>query len=146
MVELGNIALKDDLIGVIDRALDAGVDADTFTDMVAERVKARRVSDADDIVGLLDADEMPPGDAGDVIYDELPPGLIDLPTARDRYGKNISAMREWVKKGHVRKVGLRRAPARGGGYIVVDEGQLVAYMNCPKNKGGRPKKSSKKST
>ena len=130
----------------INEALANGLITNEIADMVAESVEARRVENPGDMVAYLAAHETPPEEEGVVIYEKLPPGLIDLPTARDRYGKNIAAMREWVKKGHVRKVGLRRAPARGGGYIVVDEGQLVAYMNCPKDKGGRPKKKATKPT
>jgi hypothetical protein len=46
---LGNIALKDDLISVIEQALDASVDAETFADMVAERVRTRQVESPADI-------------------------------------------------------------------------------------------------
>ena len=119
------------------------------TDMVAERVKVRRVSDANEIVGVLDAPETPPEDAGDVIYEpgDLPEGLIDLPSAAarysDKYGVSEDAMRKWVNRGHVAKAGRVRAPARGGGYIVVCESELVEFMAQPRNKGGRPRKRPK---
>jgi hypothetical protein len=48
---LGNIALKDDLISVIEQALDASVDAETFADMVAERVRTRQVETPADMAG-----------------------------------------------------------------------------------------------
>ena len=82
----------------------------------------------------------------DVIYEpgELPEGLIDLPSAAarysEKYGVSEDAMRKWVNRGRVEKLGRLRAPARGGGYIVVREKELVEFMDQPRNKGGRPRK------
>ena len=139
MVELGNIVLKDDLIGVIDRALDAGVDADTFTEMVAERVNARRISDAHDIVGVLDATETPPEDPGDVIYEpgELPEGLIDLPSAAKKYGINVKTAQGWLRRDIIPRLGKVRAP--GGGYNVTCE-ETFAMIAANPPKTGRPPK------
>ena len=88
-------------------------------------------------------------DAADVIYEpgELPEGLIDLPSAAvkysEEYGVSEGAMRQWVNRGRVAKVGRVRAPARGGGYLVVNEDELVKFMGRPRNKGGRPPKGPK---
>ena len=142
MVELGKSTLtRQDLISVIKPAMEAGKDAEAIADMVAERISD--VVDLDDVVTMLaeaPSADTPPDDGGVVIYDELPPGLIDLPSAAKRYDKTAGAMRMWVLRGHVAKVGLLKAPAKGGGYVVVRESDLVEYMNRPRNKGGRPKK------
>ena len=81
----------------------------------------------------------------DVIYErgQLPEGLIDLPSAARKYGEaygvSADAMRKWVNRGRVSKAGLLKAPAPGGGYLVVRESELLEYMQRPRNKGGRPK-------
>ncbi len=141
MVELGK-STKDDLISAIDQALRSGIKAEAIADMVAERTIYHEVATPSDIAEFLDhhQDETAPEPEGAIIYDELPPGLIDLPSASRAYGVQLGTMRWWLKKGHVRKVGLLRAPARGGGYVVVEESELIRYMHAPKSKGGRPKK------
>ena len=89
-----------------------------------------------------------PTEPDDVIYEpaSLPEGLIDLPSAAarysEKYGVSEGAMRQWVRRGRVAKAGLVRAPAPGGGYIVVCEKELVAFMAQPRNKGGRPRKQA----
>ena len=90
-----------------------------------------------------------PKDTEDVIYErgELPEGLIDLPSAARKYGEKYGvtqgAMSQWVNRRRVAKAGLMRAPAPGGGYLVVRESELVEYMERPRNKGGRPRKPTK---
>ena len=138
MVELGK-STKDDLISAIDQALRSGIKAEAIADMVAERTIYHEVATPSDIAEFLDhhRDETPPNDAGAVIYDELPPGLIDLPSASRKYGIRVRTIRNWVNRGHLDKVGLLKAPARGGGYFVVDEAALVQYLDAPR-RGGRP--------
>ena len=52
------------------------------------------------------------------IYDELPEGLIDLPTAARRYRRATGTVRQWASDGQLEVVGRLRAPAPGGGYLV----------------------------
>ena len=73
------------------------------------------------------------------IYDELPEGLIDLPTAAERYKRPRDTFRTWIRRGHIRAVGRLRAASPGGGYLVVRESELVAYFKAPRNPGGRPR-------
>ena len=73
------------------------------------------------------------------MYDELPKGLIDLPTAGKKYGLNTGTVRGWVNKGELEVAGRLRAPAPGGGYLVVSEDELLTHIAEPRNKG-RPKK------
>ena len=73
------------------------------------------------------------------IYDELPKGLIDLPTAGKKYGLNVRTIRGWVNKGKLEAAGRLRGPAPGGGYLVVSEDELLVHIAEPRSRG-RPKK------
>ena len=79
------------------------------------------------------------------IYMELPPGTIDVPTALRKYNLKQSMLRSWIDKGQVIPVGRLRAPAKGGGYLVLNEAELQTYIAAPKRRG-RPKKPSTKET
>ena len=83
-----------------------------------------------------------PSDVEPPIYDELPEGLISLPSVTRKYGLRARTVQDWVKLGRINLRGRLRGPAPGGGYLVVSEAELVAYMNAPRNKGGRPRKGS----
>ena len=136
MVELGNIALKEDLISVIDQAIDAGLDAETFANMVAERIDMRHPVD-----DRLAADTVSAG-AGDILYEsgDLPPGLISLPAAAEVYRRPVGTLRQAVRNGKVRRMGRQKGAAPGG-YVVVSRAELEAWLAAPKNKGGRPRKN-----
>lgn len=144
MVELGKSTLtRQDLISVIKLAMEAGKDAEAIADMVAERISD--VVDLDDVATMLaeaPSADTPHEEDGVVIYErsELPSGLIDVPTASKKHGVSRRTMLHWIADGHVKLAGKVKAPARGGGYNVVCEDELLAYKNAPKNKGGRPKK------
>ena len=77
----------------------------------------------------------------DTVYTELPPGLIDLPTAAQKYDLNRGTLRNWVTKGYLKRYGRLKGSAQGGGFILVSESELRLYMDMPKNKGGRPSKT-----
>ena len=140
MLESGKSTLTEDLHSVIDQALRSGMDAEAIARMVAERVRAHRVSDANDIVGVLEAPETPPEDAGDVIYEpgDLPEGLIDLPSAAEVYGYQVGTLRTWVQRGFLKQRGRMKGAAPKG-YVVVDVCELEARIAAPRKKG-RPRK------
>ena len=75
------------------------------------------------------------------IYTELPKGLITVPDAGRKYGISRRTIQTWLRKGRLGLRGRLRGPARSGGYMVVDEAELVVYMNAPRDKGGRPRKT-----
>ena len=75
------------------------------------------------------------------IYDELPAGLIDLPAAAAKYGRSRSTLHRWLNRRYIRLAGRLRAPARGGGYLVLYEEDLRRRLAGPVNKGGRPRKT-----
>ena len=76
----------------------------------------------------------------DIIYSVLPPGLIDLPSAVKKYGVKLTTLHYWLRQGHLEPRGRLRAPAVGGGYVIVSESEIERHMEAPRNKGGRPKK------
>ena len=79
--------------------------------------------------------------AEETIYDELPPGLIDVPRALRKYGLNRGTLRRWIDRGHLKTYGRLRGRAPGGGYLLLRECDLQCWMNTPRNKGGRPRKA-----
>ena len=137
MLESGESTTTEDLQRAVDRLLDEGEDGAKIIEMVAERIPTHPVATPTDIVALLDHAETPPEDEGVVIYDELPPGLIDLPSAAKKYGVNNSTLRTWVNTGRIRLVARKKAPSAGGGYVAVSEAELLSYIERPRNKGGR---------
>ena len=97
--------------------------------MIELKVAERETAFQDRIPGI-------PKHAPDTVYSELPPGLIDLPSAGRKYNVPRRTIHSWVNKGRVRLRGRLRGPTRGGGYLVVSEADLVAYLEGPRNKGG----------
>lgn len=75
------------------------------------------------------------------IYKKLPDGLIDLPSAAQKYCKPRATLNTWARREYVRVVGRLYAPAPGGGYLVFRESELQAYMASEKNRGGRPRQT-----
>ena len=113
-------------------ALAEGVDERELLDMVTT-VATEQLVEQPDILGLFPGPES--------IYAEVPDGLIDLPTASRKYGLNRGTLHTWVHTGRLTVVGRLKAPAAGGGYLIVKESDLVEYMSAPRNKGGRPRKT-----
>lgn len=134
MVGLGKTT-PEDLQVAIDQAISSGWTRDEIESLVAGRIVTLNELASETLVGVAT-----PKDEGVVIYDELPPGLIDLPTASRKYGVKNATMRYWISKGHIKLAGRKKAPAAGGGYAVVCEDKLFDYIKAPRNKGGRPKK------
>jgi hypothetical protein len=86
-------------------------------------------------------EDLDPAVEGIRIYTELPPGLIDLPSAAKKYECTVSRFRNWVYRGYIQVQGRLHAPASGGGYLVVNEADLVAYMAIADTRKGRPSKN-----
>ena len=81
-----------------------------------------------------------PEEGQDFVYDELPPGMIDLPAAAEKYAIPQSRIRTWVNRGRLPSHGRLRGGAPGGGRHIVDERDLLALLSKPLSKGGRPRK------
>ena len=108
-------------------ARDAGMEKADVISMVIDVYNAPQVNDAE------------PAPAAEVIYAELPEGLIDLPSAAAKYQLPISTLRNWVRRGNIKAKGRLRAPAYGGGYVVVDEVAIEDRLSHPTPRG-RPRK------
>lgn len=76
----------------------------------------------------------------DTVYDELPPGLIDLRSAVAKYSINRNTLQTWIQNGRLQTFGRLKAPAAGGGYRLLSEAELVDYLVEPRSTGGRPRK------
>ena len=74
------------------------------------------------------------------IYPTTPEGLITVPDAATKYGLAQNTIQTWVFRGRIQSEGRVRGSARGGGFTLVDEGKLLAFMNGPRDRGGRPPK------
>ena len=154
--QLANPAFWDALADAIDQLVRSGADPDRIVTMVADRVNARRVTDANDIAAYLDAAEAEPGDVppknvdyfaqGEIIYEHpdhfipMPEGLIDLPSAARKYDINVRVIRNWAYLGKIPIRGRRFAPAAGGGYLVTEEAAIPYCRDNPRKPGPKPRK------
>ena len=120
------------LRSAVDQALRSGLGADEIVDMVAEHVHTLKDLAKD----VLDGDPAEP-DAAERIYQpgQLPPGLIDLPSAAKKYGIRVGTLRQWVHVGKLPRKGRLRAPATGGGYIVTEEAAIPYCRDHPRKRG-----------
>ena len=109
-------------------ARDAGMEKADLISMVADVYNAPQVNNAE------------PAPAAEVIYDDLPEGLIDVPTAVREYGISRSTLSTWRRQGKLHRRGRLRASAPGGGYNVFSREDVLRLISAPVNKGGRPKK------
>ena len=60
----------------------------------------------------------------DLVYDELPDGLMDLPTAAKKYGLNIQLVRSWIRGGKLECRGRFNPPGRPFSSAVISEPDL----------------------
>ena len=72
------------------------------------------------------------------VYDVLPDGLIDLPSAAAKYNRSIYTIHGWIRYGRLRVVGRLRAPAARGGYLVVSESDLMRLNTDTPRRRRRP--------
>ena len=125
----------DELRSAITDALTAGVvTRDEILDMVS--------TDSPDIGSNGHALAEPMSGADDLpIYTELPEGLIDLPSAITIYDGVRPRLRNWVKRGYLAIHGRLRAPAPGGGYVIVSKPELMEKLVTGERSAGRPRKN-----
>ena len=121
-----------DLTVIVRLALDSGIPGEDILNMVQTEVNGHETFHEPRFVGFDSYDQ------GNV-FTELPNGLIDIPTAAKKHGINPSTLRTWIQKGYITVVGRLKAPARGGGYSVVEERKLLEYARNPVRRG-RPVK------
>ena len=71
------------------------------------------------------------------VFEELPPHLIDLPSAARQHGRAGGTLHAWVKMGLLRNCGRLTAPVKGGGYIVLDRAEVESVAST------RPRRARK---
>ena len=108
-------------------ARDAGMEKADLISMVTDVYNAPQVNNAE------------PAPAAEVIYDELPEGLIDLQSAATVHGCNVRTLQSWVDRGVLKVHGKLRRSAPGGGVRLVSKADLAERLTNPV-KRGRPKK------
>ena len=116
------------------QALTAGAtQAELMTSLSAalENYQARQ----EPLPGLLPCD-------GEIVFDELPEGLIDLPSAARIFNLSAATLHMWTRKRHIHSYGRLRASAPGGGLLLLKESEIAACIDSPKPKGGRPRKKT----
>ena len=118
------------------QALTAGASPTDLMATISATITDYQASRQESIPGLLTCDD------AEVIYDELPDGLIDLPTAAQKFKLPTATLHTWLRKSHIHSRGRRRASAPGGGVLVLDEAEIAEYIVAPKPKGGRPRKKT----
>ena len=125
--------VAEDLREILSAALSDGVGRGEIVSMIATII-------ADSDVDESELSELAEERWDHPIYEEVPPGLIDLKTAAEKYGRPLQQLQHWVQRGYLQSYGRIKARARGGGYHLVKEKTLIEQMAKPPNKGGRPKK------
>ena len=109
-------------------ALRSGFDRNAIIRMVTSELENQATKDL-------------PEEPAEVVYDVLPEGLIDLPSACERYGVNVTTANGWMRKGQITRLGKKRAPGKGGANVT-SETAFVERMRRPNDVGGRPRKAA----
>ena len=122
-----------DHLGVaIGDALESGVSAKEILTMLLA-VASEQETEQPQLPGF-------PPERQDSVFDELPEGMIDLPTAAEKYGVPKRNLQAWVYRGRLQSYGRLRGSAPGGGLHIVFEAALQAELAKPVTKGGRRRK------
>ena len=116
---------------VTQRALQAGVSEKVLHSMLTTETIAAQ----DHHCETCSPDNYDP----DTVYAELPEGLITLPEAARKYNVNRRTIQTWLRQNHITSKGRLRGSARGGGFVLVSEDELVRYIATPKRIGRPPK-------
>ena len=121
----------EDLQAALEAALASGLTQGDIVSMVAGAMKHAEE------VGCQSALPNFPTNGKPKVYRELPEGLIDLPSAAKKYGINRSTLYNWVKTGKIRNFGRLRGSAQGGGFVVIEESEILSYKDGPRLTAGR---------
>ena len=101
---------------------------DAIRSLIASGVEEKEIHD---LVTNVATQESPPRSEVDLeelpIYDkdELPKGLITVPAAARKHGRSRRTIQGWIRNDRLELVGRLKGSARGGGYMVVREAELV---------------------
>ena len=131
----------EDLRADIQAALESGVPKDQLLDMVNIAYLQMATATPPAPTNGHSPDNVQKENQELPVFDALPDGLIDLPSAQKKYRCTRARFQNWILKGQITVRGRLKGPARGGGYLVFSEEDVVARLKAPKNKGGRPRNS-----
>lgn len=120
------------------RARDAGMARADMISMVTDVFDPQEASGSSPLPPTKETEPAPPAD---VVYDELPDGLIDLPSACREHGVNIQTANGWMRKGQIPRLGKLKAPGKGGANVT-SAIEFKRMASRPLNHGGRPKKTA----
>ena len=90
------------LRNAMQQARDAGMDQADMHSMVTDIYSPNQPNGSD------------PTPASDLVYDELPDGLMDLPAAAKKYNCKMGYRRSMVQHDRIKPMDRIKAPARGG--------------------------------
>ena len=124
MLESLNDSKREAFRAAIERAQEDGLSLDDMASMITAAGTEHFNSNG----------SVHPTEPSDVIYEpgELPGGLIDLPSAAQKYGIPNATLRSWVRLGKLPKCGRVRAKAPGGGYILTREDLIEWVRDNPR--------------
>ncbi len=78
----------------------------------------------------------------DKVVTAAEPILITLEAAAHKHSLSLAALRKWVTRGNIAEKGRERFAAPGGGKLLIDEIELLRYLEAKSLQGGRPRKLS----
>ena len=105
----------------IEYARQDGLSADEITAMVASEQAS-----------IANNPQEVPAEERERIFDVLPDGLIDLPSASRKYNIPVRTLQSWVKRGKLPRRGRLKARAAGGGYIMTEEAAIPYCRDNPR--------------
>ena len=128
--------IADALAQAMSDALTNGLTTDDIDD-IAKMVAAQQPRTLDELALRMGED----AENNDLpIYTEAPPGLIDVATARRVHGVHPQTVHGWIDRGELPVLGKVRG--LGGSRFLVSEETVKRMAKRPRNKGGRPRKTS----
>ena len=133
------------LIDALDEALSQGISKEDLMALLTERITSTSPAppEGEREVDVQDSDTGPGVvelRAGVPIYLRAPEGLITVPDAALKYALPQNTIQTWLFRGHIQQQGKVRGRARGGGFTLIDEKELLEFLEAPRDKGGRPSK------
>ena len=72
--------------------------------------------------------------------ENLPTDLVTLQEAADKLGIPYGRVKAWHARDYLTEYDRKRAPARGGGYVLVSMIEVAYLVENPLKKTGRPRK------
>ena len=123
MLTYGNDPKREAFRAAVERAREDGLSPAEMASMITAATETQHPTNGDHLT-----------DPDNIIYerDELPEGLIDLPSASKKYKIPVDTLRRWVQRGKLPRRGRMRGRSPGGGYIVTVEAEILYCRDNPR--------------